>query len=561
MSLPAENVKARKHKPHPPSTPDTPTTPAPTVPTPPAENLAHVWKQENRVSSDGETKEVTLPDLQKAAQELQSRFVSVSGTTQLHGLFKYEPFLPNQKVTQDPFDQAALYYSLSSAYHDLEKIGFKIPDILASKHQGKTHPVRAFANDFPDLNAYYSPEEDRLAFGTDEEKWHLAEDADVTVHEMGHMILDHIHPNFGRNPEKDEGGAIHEAFGDTLAALIAEDPELSEDFVAQLGRPESKTDGLRIAKNDLMLSDVSREVHDHGRVYSGFFWSLFETFQTKFGLNKNEAQTLGLRLLLNHAANYATSIPQPKDFVDAVAEGTKALDGEQQLPIPLSEVLAAIHDEAQKRGMLSSASARRPKKKKTEEPPIIYSIRDAKKYYSTNGTIEFVRQSSAPFIGGRMERFQQQYKTAAYGYVEVVGHGLQARQSKTGKVLAVLDADVRPMEAGEIAETVSITPEAALLKAKQNLVDTLLNSENEQLKHNFGAPITQLEKYHYEKLGETAKMLKLCRHVLEKYPNLRPRFVVLEEDKVLSYAFDMGFATFYVNSQTGSVGFENNIYF
>ena len=158
-----------------------------------------VWTAENAISSDGNTREVPLPDLFEGATDPKSRFVQVTGTTpSLRGIFKHHPYTPQSpNVTNDPFDQVATFNFLSSAYHYLEGLGFNMEGITGSKHNGVPHPIQAAANFMSNLNAYYSPGEDRLAFGTGEGNWHLASDGDVVVPEGGHLILDHINPGLG----------------------------------------------------------------------------------------------------------------------------------------------------------------------------------------------------------------------------------------------------------------------------------------------------------------------------------------------------------------------------
>jgi len=204
--------------------------------------IGKIWTSENRISSDGQSREVTLQWLSEGALELFGRLAKVDGKTKLNGFFSYDPFKTDSKVTQDGFDQVQLYYSLSYVQEYLAGLGIDTQAIFSSRHKGKPHPIVAHANAVDDLNAWYSPQEDDLTFGTNNDKWHLASDSDVTVHEAGHMILDHINKMLGVWENiigeekrdgwgKSEGGAIHEGFGDILAALLYNDPEMSEDFV------------------------------------------------------------------------------------------------------------------------------------------------------------------------------------------------------------------------------------------------------------------------------------------------------------------------------------------
>ena len=514
---------------------------------------ALVWTEVNRISSDGETREVPLPDLKKVAQELKSRFVHVSGERPLRGVFKWEPFLPGMTVTQDPFDQGELFYSLSHLYHRIEKLGYDVEAILGSKHKGVPHPIRAFANFMDDLNAYFSPSEDLLAFGRGDGRWHLASDDDVSVHEAGHMILDHINPQLGGYGDH-EGGAIHEAFGDALAAILHNDPEMSEDFVPQVGRAPDKKDGLRIVKNDLKLSDVTSEVHDRGRVYAGFFWSLYEYLQIRFELEQPVAQELALRLLIHHAFHYNTSQPDPNDFVEAVLQGAKSLDKTKRSPIPLEALTATIEQEALKRGLLTPSPT----------PKIVshlaLSVRAVQKHYARSGLVDFVSISKAPYPGGFFRTYQQRYRTKNFGFVDVVGHGMQSRHSQHGRTTAVLHRDIRPMKRGEINENVTVSFAEAFQKAKNYLQRELTQVKMELLSTNPKPPFSEQVTYKWRELSERRLALELCRDVLDTMTKLEPEYVVVGDDKEISYAIQLKYGTYYVNAHTGNILFIKNIF-
>ncbi|MDP2599127.1 MAG: hypothetical protein Q8P84_00120, partial [Deltaproteobacteria bacterium] len=430
--------------------------------------------------------------------------------------------------------------------------------ILGSKHNGVPHPIQAAANFMSDLNAYYSPGEDRLAFGRGNDKWHLASDGDVAVHEGGHLFLDHINPGLG-GWGRHEGGAIHEGFGDALAALFFKDGEMSEDFVPQVGRRPSKDDGLRIVRNDLTLSEAGEEVHDRGRVYAGFFWSLYETFIEKGGLQEEEARALTLRLLLNHAAHYRTSRPQPDDFADAVILGAKALSREQKLSLPLGAVTEMIESEAKRRGLRSEGSQKPTPKKR----PYPLSVEKAQQYYIRNsgGVVDFSPVSSAPYIGGVFVTYQQRYFTTLYGPVDVIGHGMQARLNANGKATAILDADVRPMQAGEINET-TLIPFADALTKVYDFLSAQLTADQRRLRTiETGFRQTQEMIYKWKDLSGRVLVFELCRQQFTKSPPQQPKYVVLNHDTELSYEINLGSAVFYVNAQTGIVQFAKKIFF
>jgi len=110
---------------------------------------------------------------------------------------------------------------------------------------------------------------------------------DICAHETGHAILDSLQPGWISSSSTPQTGALHESFGDLTAiflalsqldqveAIIAQTKanlhaknflaELAEQFGLALGQ----TLGLRNADNNLKLSEVSTQVHDLSKVFTG----------------------------------------------------------------------------------------------------------------------------------------------------------------------------------------------------------------------------------------------------------------------------------------------------
>ena len=170
-------------------------------------------------------------------------------------------------------------------------------------------PVRTNAGD--DLNAFY----DRASLQFFSHRFggrtvHSCESADVVNHEQGHAILDALRPDFWDAPYV-EVGALHEAFGDCFALLVAltdattrrlalaASPDLgSHQFLERLaeeladairrefGAQEVEPGALRRAWNRFRWADpttlpatapasrLSREVHSFSRVFTGCFYDL-----------------------------------------------------------------------------------------------------------------------------------------------------------------------------------------------------------------------------------------------------------------------------------------------
>ena len=166
------------------------------------------------------------------------------------------------------------------------------------KWQWGSDPISVYPNAGEDANAYYSRDEKALRFfyfpnddGGDSSIIHTCRSFDIVAHEVGHAILDALRPGYWASWHPQTGG-LHEAFGDITAiltmlaqmdqceAIIAEAkgdlhaksffPALAEQFGDALGR----TMGLRNADNDLTLSEVSNEVHDLSKVFTGAFYDI-----------------------------------------------------------------------------------------------------------------------------------------------------------------------------------------------------------------------------------------------------------------------------------------------
>jgi hypothetical protein len=113
---------------------------------------------------------------------------------------------------------------------------------------------------------------------------------------VGHAALDSLKPEWLSSSWHPQTGGLHESFGDLTAiftmlaqldvceAIIVESkadlhtktffPALAEQFGEAFGRPM----GLRNADNDLKLSDVSTQVHDISRVFTGAIYDILADF-------------------------------------------------------------------------------------------------------------------------------------------------------------------------------------------------------------------------------------------------------------------------------------------
>ncbi len=110
---------------------------------------------------------------------------------------------------------------------------------------------------------------------------------DIVAHEAGHAILDGLKPGWLGLGNPPQTGGLHESFGDLSAIFLAlSQLDQIDAFVAitkanlhaknflaalaeQFGTALGLTMGLRNADNDLKLSEVSNEVHDISKVFTG----------------------------------------------------------------------------------------------------------------------------------------------------------------------------------------------------------------------------------------------------------------------------------------------------
>jgi len=168
-------------------------------------------------------------------------------------------------------------------------------------------PINVFPRAGLDANAYYSRNEKALRFfyfhpsdNPQNPLIYTCRSFDIVAHETGHAALDSLKPGYISNSWHPQTGGLHESFGDLTAiftmlaqmdvceAIIVESkadlhsksffPALAEQFGEALGRPM----GLRNADNDLKMSDVSNEVHDISRVFTGAIYDILADFFVKY---------------------------------------------------------------------------------------------------------------------------------------------------------------------------------------------------------------------------------------------------------------------------------------
>ena len=117
------------------------------------------------------------------------------------------------------------------------------------------HQLKVVPHAFEEMNAFYSPEAESLAFGyyrTPEGVAFTCLSHDVVVHETTHALLDGLRKSF-MSPSSPDQAAFHEAFGDIVALLSVF--SLGEVLLTLLGEGTEKRgprDGL-IAKDKVTM--------------------------------------------------------------------------------------------------------------------------------------------------------------------------------------------------------------------------------------------------------------------------------------------------------------------
>lgn len=170
-----------------------------------------------------------------------------------------------------------------------------------------SEPIQVYPRAGLDANAYYNRQEKALRFfyfhpSGDESNplIYSCRSFDIVAHEVGHAALDSLKPEWLSSSWHPQTGGLHEAFGDLTAiftmlaqmdvceSIIVESkadlhtktffPALAEQFGEALGRSM----GLRNADNDLKMSEVSTEVHDISRVFTGAIYDILADFFEKY---------------------------------------------------------------------------------------------------------------------------------------------------------------------------------------------------------------------------------------------------------------------------------------
>jgi len=529
------------------------------------QQVARVWVRENMVSSRGEVAERGLEDLDRYDEVgLFGGRAAVDGPKAEAGII-CEVFQPGKKVTTNCFDKAQLYHNLTSIQKYLDGLGIKIYRSVDDPSSGKTmnaFPVRAHANATSDLNAWYSPQDMDLTFGTSgamskgKDKWHLASDNDVSSHEFGHLALDVINPVIGSG-WSGEGGAIHEGFADALAAMYFNDAEMSEDFLVAMGGEPNEGAGLRTVDNNLKLSKVSTESHDRGRVYSGFLWSIRKELLRQdgpFNLAEKDASDMVLKILFNHAYMYTVSTPSSQDFVNAIVAGIDALAAAGRLGVDAQALKEVVLTEAGYRELSKAVVV------PGDNGECVENFDKAKELAGPRSVFGSARVQK--YIGGATDVRQQYYRTDKGYMAKVIGGIAVARTSVDG--VKVYTSGLRPITGGQIDETVNIS----LAKAYEMMgVDAGKKLQQANSGYFTATQMTYKTKAEYIQAVKTAQMdYRIAERAIQRLQTRsftggpRPELAIIPGSNNLHYEVKVGLGIYYVNAATGDVIFKKDVF-
>lgn len=519
---------------------------------------AHVWGNTNLVTSCGSVVPINLPGLQAGAQELVGEWANIKGPGKFEGNFFRPPFLDNlSRRTNTHFDKVQCYWAITSLMIYLSGLGFDMTKVM-----GKLKPIIANVNTVADINAWFNPTVGDLTFGEALRslfgRWALASDNDIVRHEMGHAILFCINAALTEWYAGD-GGAIHEGFGDAVAALFTNDPEVSEDFPANTGREYGTKMGLRTVANDLKIGDVDREVHDLGQVYGGFWWGVRTALQPILGGYGRTAADIVMAFAVEHGIHYATNRPGPKDFIDAVIVGAKTyLEGTGKYQGDLEKMKTIITQEGAKRGMLADDIPQKGNRREISNDLLKLLLS------SEPFTFPLIPALSAKgTFSGR--DFHQQYLVldlpGGREFVRMLGSGIIVFTDANGEQRSYSDSDVRHdvkvdteiRVRRETAQIIAIRKALSELKKATRTIEELdrktVSSEEEEQAKAKELDRATIDKKIAELTYEEAKAAKDA--------GVQSELVLLPNNTALSeplyHRVQFGPSKFYVNAKTGHV--------
>ena len=206
------------------------------------------------IKTDPEAKAVILDNLNNELK-LEGKFVSVQNNAADNAAPVNGKFVFDTESTH--YDEVMVYHHINEAHKYIVSLGVQLNE--------RAIPATVHYND--DDNSFYSPDKKALFFGDGGVP--DSADADIILHEWGHSVVDSLSGLQGGWGS--QGGAMHEGYGDYVAATYFGDPNVGEwDSSAY-----SDTGYLRTLNNKKVFpDDLQQSVHDDGEIWSGTLWDL-----------------------------------------------------------------------------------------------------------------------------------------------------------------------------------------------------------------------------------------------------------------------------------------------
>lgn len=159
--------------------------------------------------------------------------------------------ISNEEILSNPDFHAQNVYAIVASI--LAKFESALGRHVSWGFSGNAHQIKIAPHAFRDANAFYSRDDEALAFGyfRGNNKWvFTCLSFDIVAHEATHAILDGLRPAFDR-PSSPDQAAFHEAYADIIALLsVLQNPEIV-NFA--FGADPRERRGM-LSKNDLEFS-------------------------------------------------------------------------------------------------------------------------------------------------------------------------------------------------------------------------------------------------------------------------------------------------------------------
>lgn len=260
-----------------------------------AGSKVYIWKQDPSVTTVGIGSVYLYHD--DITSGPKDKDIEIHGipdvAPNINGDFLYDP-----KQNPLEFDAVHTYAVVRQVFNMYERALRRMNVIDDLDWQWGDAPIKVFPRAGYDANAYYSRGERALRFfyfhpNNDDSRplVFTCRSFDIVAHETGHAVLDALRPGYWASTHPETGG-LHEAIGDLTAiflmlakldlceAIIAESkgdlhaPSFFSSMAEQFGNALGRAEGLRNANNDLTMSQVTEQVHDLSKVFTGAVYDI-----------------------------------------------------------------------------------------------------------------------------------------------------------------------------------------------------------------------------------------------------------------------------------------------